>query len=112
MPEDDLPGTAMLDGVAANLDVIERRYITDGGIAWLGARALRGEADAVEALGADAFVYARLLGRRGATDHGELSVVVRADGRDHPVAGSRLGVEIPSADLAVFHPQTGERIAA
>jgi multiple sugar transport system ATP-binding protein len=70
------------------------------------------EADAVESLGADAFVYARLLGRDGGADHGDLNVVVRADGRDHPAPGARLGVELLSDDLAVFHPETGERIAA
>jgi multiple sugar transport system ATP-binding protein len=70
------------------------------------------EADAVEALGADAFVYARLLGDEGGRDQGERSVVARADGRKHPAPGGRFGVRVISDELAVFHPESGERIAA
>ena len=70
------------------------------------------EADAVEALGADAFVYARLLGDAGGRDQGERSVVARADGRKHPAPGGRFGVRVISEELAVFHPESGDRIAA
>jgi multiple sugar transport system ATP-binding protein len=98
-------GRAGLDRVTVGIRPEQLRPLPEG-------EGMPAEADAVEALGADAFVYARLLGNRGGDDHGDLNVVVRADGRDHPAAGSRLGVEVLSQDLAVFDPESGERIAA
>jgi len=96
-------GRAGLDHVTVGIRPEQLRPVAEG-------QGMAAEADAVEALGADAFVYARLLGKREGDAHGELNVVVRADGRDHPAPGHRLGVEVISEELAVFHPESGERL--
>jgi multiple sugar transport system ATP-binding protein len=61
--------------------------------------------DAVEALGADAFVYGHVRQAEGTA-----KMVVRVDGRAAPRPGESLTVEVRAGEVHAFHPRTGERL--
>ena len=68
------------------------------------SRLLRGDVILVEELGADALLHIRL------SDGGD-PVVARAEGRKPPAPGEQVTLGVDPADVFVFHPETGARIA-
>jgi len=68
------------------------------------SRLLSGDVILVEELGADALLHVRL------SDGGD-PVVARAEGRKPPAPGEQVTLGVDPADVFVFHPETGARIA-
>jgi len=68
---------------------------------------LKIEANLVEELGADAYVYGSLPGDDALTDK---HLVVRFDGRVPPRIGDTLSLAIRDSEEHAFHPETGERL--
>jgi multiple sugar transport system ATP-binding protein len=68
------------------------------------SRILSGDVILVEELGADALLHVRL------SDGGD-PVVARAEGRKPPAPGEQVTLGVDPADVFVFHPETGARIA-
>ena len=62
------------------------------------------QVDVVEELGSDAFLYGHL------EDDEQTSVVVRTGGRSGARRGDRITLAPSSADLHLFHPESGERL--
>ena len=71
------------------------------------SRLLSGEVILVEELGADALLHIRLAGGDGGDP-----VIARAEGRTPPSPGEKVTLAADPADVFVFHPETGARIAA
>ena len=69
------------------------------------SRLLDGEVILVEELGADALLHVRL------TESAD-PVIARAEGRKPPAPGEKVTLAADSADVFMFHPETGARIAA
>jgi multiple sugar transport system ATP-binding protein len=67
-------------------------------------RLLRGDVILVEELGADALLHIRL------SDGGD-PVIARAEGRKPPAPGQQVTLGVDPADIFVFHPETGARVA-
>jgi multiple sugar transport system ATP-binding protein len=68
------------------------------------SRLLSGDVILVEELGADALLHVRL------SDGGD-PVITRAEGRKPPAPGEQVTLGVDPADVFVFHPETGARIA-
>jgi multiple sugar transport system ATP-binding protein len=60
----------------------------------------------IEELGADAYVYGRLLTDEPTAKH----MIVRCDARATPKAGDLVPLSVRPREEHVFHPQTGERL--
>jgi multiple sugar transport system ATP-binding protein len=79
-------------------------------------RLLSGDVILVEELGADALLHVRLASDSGSGDtdgdgFGGDPVVTRAEGRRPPAPGTRVTLSVDPAEIFVFHPATGARIA-
>jgi multiple sugar transport system ATP-binding protein len=72
-----------------------------------GGDGLKIEANLVEELGADAYVYGSLPGDDPLTDK---HMVIRFDGRVPPRIGESLTLTVRPEEEHVFNPETGERI--
>ena len=91
------------DGVIVGVRPEDLAVSADGDAA---PDALEVEVDLVEELGADGYLYGR------ATVEGEpVQIVVRVDGRTHPVAGERVLVTPKPGHLHRFDATSGERLA-
>jgi multiple sugar transport system ATP-binding protein len=62
--------------------------------------------DVVEELGADGYLYGHVN-----IDGEEQMIVVRVDGRDHPMRGDEIFVSPVEKHIHVFHHETGERLS-
>jgi multiple sugar transport system ATP-binding protein len=63
------------------------------------------EIDVVEELGSDAYIYGRAK-----LDDGEIELVARVDGRDHPNKGETVSLNPKGGIMHIFDIETGERL--
>jgi multiple sugar transport system ATP-binding protein len=78
------------------------------------SRFLSGHVILVEELGADALLHVRLDGDSGdgVSGDGSAPVVARAEGRKPPAPGEKVTLGVDPADVFVFDPATGDRVAS
>jgi len=112
-----LPSEFVDGGVRFGTTVVPVPHRTPGGAVEVGVRpedlvlvgsdsgGLAVEVDLAEELGADAYLY-------GHTEHAgqRVDVVVRVDGRSHPVPGEVVMLSLKADHVHLFDPGTGERL--
>jgi len=112
-----LPSDFVDGGVRFGTTVVPVPHRTPGGAVQVGVRpedlvlvgsdsgGLPVEVDLAEELGADAYLY-------GHTEHAgqRVDVVVRVDGRSHPVPGEVVMLSLKADHVHLFDPGTGERL--